>query len=475
MFRSSSMPKFKLYSRGSNKLPKIEKNRWLTNSSDNSESYDYLNDKRNLPEKYSMNNRDISNAVSNIDNNYYRKINKNNPFIYDQLNAMERNYNQMKLMLNDKINRLEHNQRKVKDFLKYSLEQDRLQNDINTYKFNNYLKNYHEKNLNEKDYLLNMLNEVPNLIEKKLGKLYHNEMEENRNQKYFLENLKQRMSLELQRQRRYDYLRYKRQLNEMIELKNNEEKEKMRLYHQIQRQKMMYRMQAINFQNQFYQYQALNILPLYQFMQNQNNKNSSLGLDELIKVLLFKHLLGNNKFNEDTNRRKERLIFDPKITRKRYRKNSYGSGNSFSSSLTSRTKSVSKISKKENKKSTKLSKTSKKSKSNKTKSSAKSSSPKSSGNSSEEKTESKKDDEKSENTEENKKDDEKSDKNTEESKKDDEKSDKGSDNDDGEKDDEDGDGDGDGDGDEKDDKDDKKEEGQNQQTYQMPPSYQNPT
>ena len=108
-------------------------------------------------------------------------------------------------MLNDKINRLEHNQRKVKDFLKYSLEQDRLQNDINSYKFNNYLKNYHEKNMNEKDYLLNMLNEVPNLIEKKIGKLYRNEIEENRNQKYFLENLKQRMALELQRQRRYDY------------------------------------------------------------------------------------------------------------------------------------------------------------------------------------------------------------------------------------------------------------------------------
>ena len=52
--------------------------------------------------KYKMENRDFSNAVNNINNNYIRKINKNNPFIYDQLNAMKRNYNQMKLMLNDK-------------------------------------------------------------------------------------------------------------------------------------------------------------------------------------------------------------------------------------------------------------------------------------------------------------------------------------------------------------------------------------
>ena len=474
MIRSSSMPKYKMYSRGLNKLPKIEKNPWLTNSSDNSENYFFLEEKRNLPEKYSMENRDFSNAVNNINNNYYRKINKNNPFIYDQLTAMERNYNQMKLMLNDKINRLEHNQRKVKDFLKYSLEQDRLQNDINTYKFNNYLKNYHEKNLNEKDYLLNMLNEVPNLIEKKIGKLYQNEIEENRNQKYFLENLKQRMTLELQRQRRNDYLRYKRQLNEMIELKNNEEKEKMRLYHQIQRQKMMYRMQAINFQNQFYRYQAYNVFPLYQLMQNQNNKNNSLGLDELIKVLLFKQLLGNNKFNgtNSTNQRRERVIFDPKIRRKQYRKNSYISGDSYSSSVTSRTKSVSKTSKKvfknskndkENKKSTKLTKPSKKSKSNKSKSSSKSQSSesKSSQNSSEEKTESKKDDDKDDKDE--------SDKNTEESKNDEEKSDKESDKDEG---DEKGDGDGDGEGDGEDNT---KEEDQNQQVYQMPPSYQNPT
>ena len=220
------MPKFREYSRGMNKLPKISNNPWLTNSSDNSESNFTLGERRNLPRKYAIENRDLSNAVSNIDNHYYRKMNKNNEILYDQLNTIERNYNQMKLMLNDKINRLENNQRKVQDFLKYSLEQDRLQNDINSYKFNKYLKHYQEKNASEKDYLLNMLNKVPHLIEKKIGKLYLNEIEENQNQKYFLENLKQRMTFELQRQRRYDYLRYKRQLNELIELKNNEEKDK---------------------------------------------------------------------------------------------------------------------------------------------------------------------------------------------------------------------------------------------------------
>jgi hypothetical protein len=80
---------------------------------------------------------------------------------------------------------LEKNQRKVNDFLKYSLEQDRFQNDLNSYKFNKYIKNYRDKNLSEKEYLLNMLNKVPGLIENKIGKIYLNEIEENRNQNNF--------------------------------------------------------------------------------------------------------------------------------------------------------------------------------------------------------------------------------------------------------------------------------------------------
>ena len=148
MLRSSSVS----YSRDSDKLPKIEKNPWLTNSSISSIKSNYLEERRNLPGKYAVNSRDLSNAIKNIDNNYYRRMNKNNPIFYDKLNNIESNYNQMRLMLNDKINRLEHNQRKVNDFLKYSLEQDRLQNDINSYKFNKYLKNYHDKNVSEKEY-----------------------------------------------------------------------------------------------------------------------------------------------------------------------------------------------------------------------------------------------------------------------------------------------------------------------------------
>ena len=305
MSRSSSVPKLRTYSKDINQLPRITKNSWLTNSSNNSNN-DFLRERKNLPKKYIIKDKDLSNVMNNINTNLNRKINGGNPIIYDQLNAIENNYYEMKNMLNDKINRLEKNQRKVNDFLKYSLEQDRLQNDLHSLKMNKYIKHYRDKNMNEKDYLLNMLNRVPHLIENKLGKIYLNEIEENRNQKYFLENLKDKIALELQNQRRYDYLKYKKQLNEIIQLKNNEEKEKIRLYNEIQRQKLMFRIQKMKYQNQLYNYsyQAYNI-PFYQFMQaqnnNNNNKSNSLGIsiDELIKIFLFKEMIGNSRINDE--------------------------------------------------------------------------------------------------------------------------------------------------------------------------------
>ena len=474
MLRSSSVS----YSRDSDKLPKIEKNPWLTNSSRSSIKSNYLEERRNLPGKYAVNSRDLSNAIKNIDNNYYRRMNKNNPIFYDKLNNIESNYNQMRLMLNDKINRLEHNQRKVNDFLKYSLEQDRLQNDINSYKFNKYLKNYHDKNVSEKEYLLNMLNKVPRLIEKKISKLYTNEIEENRNQKYFLENLKDRMALELQKQRRQDYLKYKRQLNEVIQLKNNEEKEKIKLYHQIQRQKVMIRMQAIKFQNQFYQYQAYNIFPLYQFMQNQsniiNNANKSLELDEIIKMFLFRELMRSMKQKNEFEARNSKYY---KPLKKTYKKSSKCSS-CFSSSYPGKTFDKNSKKNSNNKASSNKKSTKKTTKSKGSKSGSKSSSSSSSKSSSSSSDKSSDDESKSQKEEkkDDKEDDKKDDKNDENDKKseeskDDDKSEEKSDKDSKEDD--------DGEEEKGDEKDDTKNEGTNQNTqnpesYQMPPSSQNP-
>ena len=181
MIRSSSLPNPKAYSeKNKTKLPKITKNSLLPRNS-------------KKPKKYNIINKEI--------------LNGGKPSIYDQLNAIENNYYEMKFILNDKINRLEKNQRKVNNFLKYSLEQDRLQNDINNYNYQKNFNVYKSKNRSEKSHILKMLNEIPEKIENKFNKLYLNELEENRNQKYFFNKLKERMTQELDYQRKFDYLK----------------------------------------------------------------------------------------------------------------------------------------------------------------------------------------------------------------------------------------------------------------------------
>ena len=54
----------------------------------------------------------------------------------DKLKNIENNYFDMRYLLNDKINRLEKNQRRFNEILKYSLEQNRMQNDINSFNYN---------------------------------------------------------------------------------------------------------------------------------------------------------------------------------------------------------------------------------------------------------------------------------------------------------------------------------------------------
>ena len=182
MSRSSSVPKLRTYSKDMDKLPRLTKNSWLSNASKVSDN-DYLRNKQKIPKKYTLMNRDFNNAMDNIDNNLNRKLNGKNPVIYDQLNAIENNYYEMKYMLNDKINRLEKNQRRVNHILQYSLEQNRLQNDINAYNYDKYIEqaekirrsrevqHQKDKNYMEREYLIKILREMPKIIDSKIDRI----------------------------------------------------------------------------------------------------------------------------------------------------------------------------------------------------------------------------------------------------------------------------------------------------------------
>ena len=82
------------------------------------------------------------------------------------------------------------------------------------------------------------------------------------------------MNMEFQQKRRRDYLKYKRQLNDLMNLKNKEEIEKMFLYHKIEKQRIVNKIKEMKYKNQIYRYQAFNNynFPYYQLMQ-ENLKN----------------------------------------------------------------------------------------------------------------------------------------------------------------------------------------------------------
>ena len=280
MKRSSSLPQHKSYANGLNKkLPKITKNPWLTNSSTTSD-YKYMKGEKYLPQNYMIMNR-------------------------DKLKAIENNYFEMRYLLNDKINRLEKNQRKFNDILQYSLEQNRLQNDINSFNYDKHIQNYKDKNKLEKEYLIIVINQVPQMIESKIDKIFMDEYESSQNQKQFLENLKERMISELKNQRRYDYIKYKQQLNELMKLKENEEKEKIQLMNEIQNQKLKFKIKAIKYQNQMYRYNNPYPagLPFYPIIQSSNQPQSiGSSIDEFMKLFLFKEMMGSyQKYNDYQN------------------------------------------------------------------------------------------------------------------------------------------------------------------------------
>ena len=274
MKKSNSYLNYKYISNGVR--PKLTKNPWLTNSSTASD-YKYIRGEKFLPRNYMILNRD---KLKNIENNYF----------------------DMRYLLNDKINRLEKNQRRFNEILKYSLEQNRMQNDINSFNYNKHMQNYEDKNRVEKDYLLKMINQMPEMIENKIDRIFQDEYESSQNQKNFIENLKERMLSEIKNQRRYDYMRYRQQLKELMILKENEEKEKLRLLNEIQQQKLKYKIREMKYQNGMNRYNNYNnpfygfppiLPPMYPINAPTPQNNNSIGssIDEFMKVFLFKEMM----------------------------------------------------------------------------------------------------------------------------------------------------------------------------------------
>ena len=156
-----------------------------------------------------------------MNNDLNTRINARNEVTQGQINDIKNNYFEIKYLLNNKINKLEKNQQKVFDYLKYSFEKEKLKNKINDTKYHNNIHNHRQSNNNNsnRDYVLNMLREVPSMIQNKMNQIYQEEIEENKKHYKFFNDLRNHLMSELKEQRKQDNLKYKQQLDELRKLK----------------------------------------------------------------------------------------------------------------------------------------------------------------------------------------------------------------------------------------------------------------
>ena len=143
MIRSSSVPRHKTYSVDSNELPQIERKSFFSSSKISK----YNNNKisNNYDNEYLLMNKDVSNVINNINTNLNQKLKESNKMAKEQMDSIKNNYYEIKYLLDERINKIEKNQKKVLDFMKYSLDKDKLKNDMEKAKYNNYIKNYEQK------------------------------------------------------------------------------------------------------------------------------------------------------------------------------------------------------------------------------------------------------------------------------------------------------------------------------------------
>ena len=112
------------------------------------------------------------------------------------------------------------------------------------------------------------------------------------NKKNFMDDLKEKMEREMQEQRMHDYIKYKKQINELKKLRSIEEQEKLRLQSEIEQQRIKYKLKSLQFNNRFNPLNPYAFFPFNPFALNSQ-------MDEFMKAFLFKDMMGRyNLYNK---------------------------------------------------------------------------------------------------------------------------------------------------------------------------------
>ena len=236
-----------------------------------------LKNKIYLPIKH-----DINNMMDEINYNLQKKMENDNNVINSNINAVERNYDEIKYLLQNKIDKME---------LKQKIDFENLKNELQNSVIN---RERQEKILN---------NNLLNMKMRELEDKRNNEEKE----ELFQSEINEHINEEVRKQRELDEMKHQKELDELRRKHEIEDLENQKMVEELKFQKM--RDGLIKNKYKVHRQTPQTVVqpmvqpmiqqmpyPLLYPMPNNNGGNDNKTSDELFKLFMMKSLFGNDLF-----------------------------------------------------------------------------------------------------------------------------------------------------------------------------------
>ena len=176
--------------------------------------------------------KELSSYISDINNSIAMRLQNDNLIAQKKLNNMKNNYKEIRTLLNNKIEKLEQDQQMQIDSLKHAIEQggglklkSAVKNSMGGNKFD--LKKA------EKEDMLDITRKLPILLENKINQINEMKMKEKKGEKKFLSKIRKKLNEEIQKQKELDEIRFKKEIYEIEQQRENIRQERKRVMDQL--------------------------------------------------------------------------------------------------------------------------------------------------------------------------------------------------------------------------------------------------
>ena len=227
---------------------------------------------------------DYSNYKRRINLNIQEKLKKDNNLIKSNINEIEDNYNQIKILLNEKLQKIEKRQKMDFENLKNILKK------IGGKKMNRAIQNvfdganYDLQKAGDEDLLNEVADNLPILIKEKIEK---EEKIKEEMDKQLKDDINKRIYIEFQKQRQTDELKHKEKLEKMKLQQKKERIENMKSLNELKFQIMREENKSKNIINNNKKY---NNNYYINKINNSNNFLDNFSINNIFKILIMRKM-----------------------------------------------------------------------------------------------------------------------------------------------------------------------------------------